>query len=82
MPIQTTPPRQDNQHNQHHPLGQAQRPPRLIAQATVAHLPSKTIDHGAGPVDQSLTAPFIHSAHHLSGTSRRDNSSATTGDHD
>jgi len=47
----------------------------------VAQLPSKAIDHGAGPVDQSLTAPFIHSAHHLSGPSRRDHSSATTGDH-
>jgi hypothetical protein len=34
----------------------------LIARATVAHLPSKTIDHGAGPVDQSPTAPFIQSA--------------------
>jgi len=48
----------------------------------VAQLPSKAIDHGAGPVDQSLTAPFIHSAHHLPGTSRREHSSATTGDHD
>jgi hypothetical protein len=48
----------------------------------VAHLPSKTIDHGGGPVDQSRAALFIHSAHHLSDTSRRDNSSATTGDHD
>jgi hypothetical protein len=47
----------------------------------VAQLPSKTIDHGAGPVDPSATAPFNHSAHHLSDTSRRDNSSATTGDH-
>jgi hypothetical protein len=35
-------------HHQQHPPGQAQQPPRLIAQATVAHLPSKTIDHGAG----------------------------------
>ena len=47
-----------------------------------AQLPSKAIDHGAGPVDQSPTAPFTHSAHHLSDTSRRDNSSATTVDHD
>jgi hypothetical protein len=55
--------------------------PPLIAQVTVAHLPSKAIDHGARPVDQSPTAQLIQSAHNSSGTSRRDNSCTTTGDH-
>jgi hypothetical protein len=44
-------------------------------------LPSKAIDNGAGPVDQSPTAQFLQSTHKSVGTSRRDNSSTTTGDH-
>jgi len=47
----------------------------------VASLPTKAIDDGAGPVDQSPTAQFVQSAHYLVGTSRRDNSSTTAGDH-
>jgi hypothetical protein len=39
----------------------------------VAYLPSKAIDDGAGPVDQSLTAQFVPSAHNSLRTSRRDN---------
>jgi hypothetical protein len=63
-------------HQQHAP-GQARQPPQLISQLTVASLPTKAIDDGTGPVDQSQTAQFVQSAPYLVGTSRRDNSSTT-----
>src|SRR6185312_13077384 len=66
-------------HHQHHAPGQARKPPQVTAQVTVASLPSKAINDGAGPVDQSPSARSVQIAHHLSGTSRRDNSSSTTG---
>jgi Transposase IS116/IS110/IS902 family len=65
---------QDNQHTTTITLpGHARQPLELIAQVTVAYLPSKAIDDGAGPVDQSPTAQFIPSAHNSLRTSRRDN---------
>jgi hypothetical protein len=47
------------EHHQHHASGQARQSPQLIAQATLAYLPSKAIDDGARPVDQSPSARFI-----------------------
>jgi hypothetical protein len=67
-------------HPQQHAPGQARQPPQLISQLTVASLLTKAIDDGAGPVDQSPTAQLVQSAHYSVGTSRRDNSSTTTGD--
>jgi len=49
---------------------------------TLTYLSCKAIGDGAGPVDQSLAARFIHSARHSFGASRRDDSSTTTGDQD
>jgi hypothetical protein len=63
VPIQTAPPSRQPAHHQHHTPAQARQPPQLTAQLTLAYLPSKAIDDGAGPVDQSPTSQFIHSTH-------------------
>lgn len=65
VPIQTTPPSRTTSTPPAPPSRSGAPATTADNAADRAYLPNKTIADGAAPVDQSPTAQFIHSAHHL-----------------